>query len=182
MLHFACYILHGRDTGEDLPHVGVFVEHAEDLQGKGEGRSFYTLAVWRCSTGSEGGGLVVRRGSRGCRGIHQTLVPWSWRLQQEIPEWETMFKRKVLARALVWYMLQYCFFEECSVRWVFSFCNGNGTKLLLFLLYCNSFLHVHVHMFNIFSGTLMQQNKSPCQDIFFGHSLSWGIFRWYLWL
>ena len=46
MLHDACCILHGRDTaGKDLPHVGVFVEHAEDLHGKGEGRSFYTLAV-----------------------------------------------------------------------------------------------------------------------------------------
>ena len=46
MLHAAFCILHGRDTaGEDLPHVGVFVEHAENLQGKGEGRSFYTLAV-----------------------------------------------------------------------------------------------------------------------------------------
>ena len=49
------------------------------------------------------------------------LLCWSWSMHPKIPEWETMFKRKVLTRASIWYMFQQYSLEETWIKRVFLF-------------------------------------------------------------
>ena len=54
-------------------------------------------------------------------------VHWSLKangLLSKIPEWETTFKRKVLARASIWCMWQQYLLEETSIKWVLLFTMG----------------------------------------------------------